>query len=219
MQVRVNFKLFLFIILFYLTMQLETYFILMVFTALHEIAHIIVGLLLGFKINKIDIMPMGFSISLKNEKSFLHIRKTRIKKIVIALAGPIFNLLVAIIFIFFNKIDNSIREVLIYSNLLICLFNLLPIYPLDGGRILKQTISLIKNNTKDTIKICESISMLVLIVLTVIGSIAVLYYENIAIFLILCFLWAIFLKENKKNKLRLRAYNLLEKNKEVGLEK
>ena len=31
-------------------------------------------------------------------------------------------------------------ELLIYSNLLIFIFNMLPIYPLDGGRILKAIV-------------------------------------------------------------------------------
>jgi len=66
-----------------------------------------------------------------------------IKKVLIALAGPLVNLLIIFMTSKLNITYIAQKETIIYSNLLILIFNLLPIYPLDGGRILKGILHMI----------------------------------------------------------------------------
>ncbi len=93
---------------------------------------------------------------------------------------------------------------IIYVNLLIVLFNLLPIYPLDGGRILKGILHIFLGKEKSS-KCIYNISIVAVIILTAIASIGILYFKNIAIFIIIVYLWYIVIREsiiyNKKLKL------------------
>ena len=143
MRIRIDLKIFVFIVLFYLTKQIEIYAMLMIFALLHECGHLIAGLIMGFKPEKINVMPIGLAISFKIpiENYNKKIEKSNIlsiKKIIIALAGPIINILIALVVIFMSFGFTDVQRLnIIYANVIICIFNLLPIYPLDGGRILK----------------------------------------------------------------------------------
>ena len=69
--------------------------------------------------------------------------------------------------------------IIIYTNFLIMIFNLLPIYPLDGGRILKGIlhINLGKRKAEQYI---NNISIITIIIITAISSILILYIQNIS---------------------------------------
>ncbi len=64
-----------------------------------------------------------------------------------AIAGPFTNLLI-IIFATHLKIELFSNLIIIYANLLLILFNLVPIYPLDGGRILKGILHIFLGKRK-----------------------------------------------------------------------
>ena len=114
----------------------------MLFAILHEFGHLAVGLILGFKPKGINIMPMGLSacFHIKSENYNENVKNAKIitlKKLIIAISGPATNFLIIIFFIFYNiGFLNITRDEIIYTNLLIGIFNLIPIYPLDGGRII-----------------------------------------------------------------------------------
>lgn len=216
MRFRIDLKIFIFLILFYFTKQIEIYAIIMIFAIIHEIGHLLVGLLIGMKPEKIEIMPFGVSISFKiNAKEYnKKIKKgnfLEIKKIIVAFAGPITNFI--IILIASNlKIDLIKSMIIIYTNFLIMIFNLLPIYPLDGGRILKGILHIIFGKRKAE-KYINIISNITVIVITVISSILILYIHNIAIFLIDIFLLYLVIKENSIYKKRKEIYKkILENN-------
>lgn len=108
MSIRIHLKIFLFILLFYITKQIEIYGFLMLFAILHELGHLGMGVLLGLKPETINIMPLGVSISFKtspkdyNEK----IKKgtnLALKKMLIAMAGPIMNFVIVLLFIIDRK--------------------------------------------------------------------------------------------------------------------
>lgn len=214
MRFRIDLKIFVFLILFYITNQIEIYALIMCFAIIHELGHLLIGLVLGFKPNKIEINPFGLSINFKfNLKDYNRkIKKANLveeKKIFIAMAGPIVNLL--IIFII-NVLNINIYEknMIIYSNLLLFLFNILPIIPLDGGRILKGFLYMNFGKNKAE-RYTSNISFVTLLILTAISSIAILHLKNIAIFLGIIFLWVLYLKEEKFYKNRQKLYELIRK--------
>lgn len=217
MQIKINLSLFILIALFYFTNQLEIYAILMLFVVIHELGHLIAGILLGLKPNKLELMPLGLSISfgLDTKEYNYKIGKGNlfsIKKLIIALAGPLTNLIIALIYIMTDINSFGVtREYIIYSNLLISIFNLLPIYPLDGGRICK-TILHIFYGLRKSIDYTNLISRMSIILLTAICSIIILYIKNVAILLILGYLWVMFFKEDKKYKMKKNIYNVLDGN-------
>ena len=196
---RIDLKIFIFAILFFFTKQIELYAYVMFFCIIHELGHLLMGLLVGMKPEKIEIMPYGVSISFKLKiddynKKIKRGNLLTLKKIIVATAGPLINLIISFIY---SYIGNNIA---VYSNILIALFNLIPIYPLDGGRILNGLLHIIWGRKKSK-EITYVLSNILIIVATILGSICILIYKNVAIFLIIIALWGIVLKENLKYNL------------------
>lgn len=196
MRLRIDLKILIFIALFYFTKQIEIYLIIMFFSFIHELGHLITGLILKMKLEKLEVLPYGCAVSFKIQEQDIK-RKIgkgnilELKKIIVALAGPIVSLIIAFIslkcyFIYLNKTN------VVYSNILIALFNLIPIYPLDGGRIINGILHIKYGDTKSQI-LTQRISYITMIILTIISSISVYYFKNISIFLICIILWMIVL--------------------------
>ncbi len=61
MKFRVDLKIFAFILLFYFTKQIEIYVIIMLFAIIHELTHLVAGLLVKFKPEKIELVPLRFN--------------------------------------------------------------------------------------------------------------------------------------------------------------
>lgn len=206
MQIKINLQIFLFIIIFALTHQIDIYACIMIFSLIHELGHMIAGILLKLKPKALSFMPFGISLTFE---TYEYKRLVEIKKIFIALAGPLTNFIICIITSFLHTIP-EIKQTIIYSNILIAIFNLMPLYPLDGGRILKGIIRL-KCKEIEADKIVNNISNIIVILLTVISSIGILYFKNIAILFILMYLWIIVINENKKYGIKTRMYNIIQK--------
>lgn len=204
MVLKIDLKIFIFFVLFYLTKQVKLYATMMILCVIHELGHVVMGLILGLKIEKIEIMPLGLSVSFKiniddyNKK----VKKggiIQLKKILIAAAGPFTNLIMLVIVLNTNiNIKIVSNEVLAYANILIMLFNLIPIYPLDGGRILKEIIHIFEGSIKSK-RYITKISKVIMIIITMTGSVAIIYFKNIAIFFIIIYLWIVVIRENRKN--------------------
>lgn len=222
MRFRIDLKIFLFLILFYFTKQIETYVMIIFFAIIHELGHLIAGLLMGMKPEKIELQPYGVSISffITSKDYNKKIRKANlleIKKVLVALAGPVTNLL--IIFIAINiKINVFSSLMILYSNLLLLIFNLIPIYPLDGGRILKGILYVFFGKRKAE-KFTNSISFAILIFVTFLASLGVFYMKNISIFLITICLWIFYLQQDRIYKKRNKIYNLIDKTIEINANK
>ena len=135
MTIKLNLNIFLFVLLFLVTNQIEIYALIMTFALIHELGHLLLGVILGFKAETLKVMPLGFCIEFETKvedynKKIMKSNILSIKKAIIALGGPLVNLIIILFGIVYNLEMN-----IIYANLLILLFNLIPIYPLDGGRI------------------------------------------------------------------------------------
>lgn len=209
---RIDLKIFIFLILFYFTRQIEIYSMIMLFAIIHEFSHLLAGILLKMKVKRVTLMPMGLSIEFKlTEKDYndkiLKSNKLEIKRIIVALAGPLTNILI-IYLVKYLQISNELGETIIYSNLILAIFNLIPIYPLDGGRILKSILSLFISKKNATI-FMNKISNAILFLLTFLFSILIYYYQNIALLFILIYLWYIVLRENRIYKNKIKLYRLI----------
>lgn len=219
MRITIDLKIFLFALIFVITKQIEFYAILIIYAVIHELGHLFWGLILKLKPEAFSITPFGLQISFKAEPNLYNTKikngtKLCLKRMSLALAGPLTNFIIALILIILNNIElykNSIffGEVAIYANILIGIFNLIPIYPLDGGRILKEIIS-IRSGIKKSYYYINKISNITMICLMFISSILLLYIHNIAILIILVYLGYLVIKQNKIYKIKSRLINAIE---------
>jgi len=111
------------------------YFIMVVF---HEMAHAEVARRYGYALSTINLMPYGASLT----GSFESLRPS--DEIKIALAGPMANIIIAIVCValwWLAPISYFFTLPIVYCNISLALFNLLPIFPLDGGRVLLAFLS------------------------------------------------------------------------------
>ena len=100
--------------------QFIPYFLLLM---IHEMGHAITGIMEGYKLNKITLYPYG-GITILN----LPINIPLKKELFILIMGPIMQI------VGYFLLKNFFSDIKVYHYALL-FFNLLPIYPLDGGKI------------------------------------------------------------------------------------
>lgn len=115
--------------------------------AFHELGHVLVARRLGVPARAIVLLPIG-GVTLLDEGT--HKAPSSADEVRIALAGPLVNLGLAALgaaFIYtaapqsllvrpWVASDHLLRS-LVWANVFLGIFNLLPAYPLDGGRVLR----------------------------------------------------------------------------------
>ena len=201
MRIKVDIKIFAMLLFFLLTGQGVIYALVLLFTFLHEMGHLLCGMYFGKKVQSITCMPTGFSIAFYPQK------ENKKGLFWVSFAGPLTNFFLAVLFLVFPFTWE--HDKMIYINLLLGFFNLLPLHPLDGGRMLKA----IFNFREDAEEIVFQVSNGILILLTMIASIAILYFQNTAIMVIIIYLWLLRIQENKRYQIKKKVQSVLEREK------
>lgn len=140
---------------------------------IHEMAHAWVAHRKGYKIDGINLNILYGTASIRNMQNI-----NSKDSISIVFAGPLSNLILASIALLINislnmsglyltNILDSFLVNLIIVNVILFIFNILPIYPLDGGRILRDFLNLRLSDKKLVTKISASVSLLFSILLLI----------------------------------------------------
>lgn len=122
-KIKIHFFFYLTFIISILTGNFKIFITLTLITFFHELGHIIGGLIFKYKIEKIVVLPLSM-LTIFNTK----INNKWYQEFIVTILGPLFQILL------FNFINN---ERILKYNMILLLFNLLPIFPLDGSKLLK----------------------------------------------------------------------------------
>ncbi|NNJ71081.1 MAG: site-2 protease family protein [Kiritimatiellales bacterium] len=121
--------------------------------ALHEIGHSVVAQAKGSYIQEIVLYPFGGAAKISN------IPKRPIDEILVALAGPAVSLLLGILgvtagFRMLAAMPEATHYPLVLElgaiNVALFVFNLLPVFPMDGGRVLRALLASKKSRVEAT---------------------------------------------------------------------
>lgn len=134
-------------------------FILTLFTCvvLHEFGHALTAKRYGIRTQHITLFPIGGLAAME--------RMPDVPKheIAVALAGPAVNLIIAILLWFWLTVTNTMisadeltltggpfAQRLMLFNIILVVFNLIPAFPMDGGRVLRAVLELRMNHNRAT---------------------------------------------------------------------
>ena len=159
---------------------------------IHELGHFFLMKHYNIKIHNITMYPYGGII-----KSDILINTNSRNVILISLGGIISQIILLIIVYFIYKtniITDTSYNIFLKYNTSIIIFNLLPIYPLDGFKILNSILELFIN-----FKFSIQISLIINII-SLILFFCYLYYNNINNYIIIIFMIFSLLKYIKNIK-------------------
>ncbi|MBQ4819662.1 site-2 protease family protein [Aquimarina sp. MMG016] len=136
---------------------MNTIFILLLFVCVvcHEFGHILIARKFGVATKKITLLPIGGVASMET------IPENPKQELWIAIAGPAVNLAIALILLLFINLSvfidsnpDQIKELvghinlnnlviyLFSANIMLALFNFIPAFPMDGGRVLRALLAM-----------------------------------------------------------------------------
>ncbi len=102
---------------------------------IHELSHSFVAMRYGAKVRGIVLFIFGGVALIEN------IPREPKKEFLMALAGPMASLSIALICFFAMPLHKQFFFLLGYFNLILGIFNLIPAFPMDGGRILRSLLA------------------------------------------------------------------------------
>lgn len=129
-KIKIHSSFLLFLLLVIAFRRINQFFLVILAVTAHEFAHAAVALTFGRKTESVLITPIGESARILGFETLSVPRKTAV-----LLAGPAFNIITALAIRFFFM-GNEHVEALMRISAVIGVFNLLPVYPMDGGRLL-----------------------------------------------------------------------------------
>ena len=191
MKIEINLKIILALIFYFIFDNIKIYLIFMEFILIHEFAHLISGIALGGVPKKMTISIFGVSLEF-----YSYGKNKTIHRILFFVIGPIINLIIG--FLCSRLMKNSeFKDIIVQTNYAIGIFNLIPILPLDGGKILKEILRLCVGVDKSNVLVMI-ISKTVLVIFTLIYSVLILKVKSIMILFLLMYLWYLYIIEEKK---------------------
>ena len=143
---------------------------------LHELGHALTARRFGVRTRNIFIWPLGGMALMETTP------QNPRQELLVAIAGPLVNLAIAGILFFIlswfpssrDNFDlshiegNNFINTLFFSNLILALFNMIPAFPMDGGRVLRALLSFKLISSKAT-QVAVFIGQVLAIFLVVIG--------------------------------------------------
>lgn len=153
--------------------SVKIYFLYLIFVVAHELCHLVIAKKLGYLPSKLKLTMFG--ASLEGYDDFLVGDEIKI-----ILAGPLFNFFVVIFcylsFWFYPESFEILNDVLVV-NASILFFNMLPVFPLDAGRIVMCCASL-KRGRKVGVMIAKRISFIIILILFCMSLFSFLFSFN-----------------------------------------
>lgn len=140
--------------LLFLILPVPTVIAVFISILIHELSHAYVADRLGWMVSgiKIDLFTGSAAVDTN-----IHERDS----IPVVAAGPLSNLALAIVSIFIGVFfPYNFMATMVVVNILLFLFNILPIYPMDGGRILRDTLYLKLKNRRKSVRISAVVSLI-----------------------------------------------------------
>jgi len=215
--VKIDFSFFLILFIAIVIGEVKLYLCFVSFLVLHELSHFFVAKKLGYMASKIHLNFFGASLEGLDDFSISD-------EIKIVLAGPMLNVCVIIFcylsFWFYPESYEYLNEVLL-ANIGIFMFNFLPIYPLDLGRIILTLFSK-KYKREDSLKKTKKVSICFIFMMFVAFLVSFFFDFNFTLGFVCVNLACLLFKETKgtsfrremfvNHKLKLIKKGLLERN-------
>jgi stage IV sporulation protein FB len=156
--------------------------ILFISVLLHELGHAYLGQKFGYEVHSVEIDFFGGLANMDIDK--IHNRDL----VKIVAAGPWVNAMLASFFVLINSfVHHPFISQFALVNFVLFIFNIIPIFPLDGGRILRTMLIIKTGNVARSIKITGVISLILSIALLI------FYIFNFSLFMIVfCLIFIIF---------------------------
>jgi Zn-dependent protease len=145
--------------------------LLFVSVLLHELSHSLVAKWRNIEVSSITLFFFGGVAGIKKEQM------KPSSEFLMAIAGPIFSFVLAAIFFAINKsningIVSAITFYLYQLNFILAIFNLIPGFPLDGGRAFRAILYAYYKDLKKATRIASRIGKLFAIFLIIIGFVS-----------------------------------------------
>jgi Zn-dependent protease/CBS domain-containing protein len=168
-------------------------FILLLFACvlLHEFGHIFAARRYGIRTPDVTLLPIGGVASLER------MPEKPSQEIIVALAGPAVNLVIAVLLMVvlgarfdftqmaqLEQAQTSLIGRVAAANVALLVFNLIPAFPMDGGRVLRAVLAIGLGYTRAT-RIAASIGQGLAVVLAIVGLMGNPLLVLIAVFIFL----------------------------------
>lgn len=136
--------------------------ILLLSILIHELSHSIVAQKYGLKVEEIELYLFGGVSKIGEEP------KTPKSEMIISIVGPLSSLLIGMVFMLITFLPIYIHPILwvtlLYSgisNIGLSIFNLIPAFPIDGGRVLRAYLWKHRNNLLSATKSASKVGVFV----------------------------------------------------------